>query len=76
MLLWAPLPCNKALPDERRRAIDDSLSDGRQMMEKEMEVYRKQSPHGRVVMLTNADQHCFIDRESEVLREIRTVLSK
>ena len=42
----------------------------------ERELFRKAIPNGRVVMLTNADHHCFIDREDEVLREMRTFLAK
>jgi pimeloyl-ACP methyl ester carboxylesterase len=66
----------KALPQERRKAVDDFLFEARQMKEKEAELFRKQIPRGRLLMLTNADHHCFIDREDEVLREMRAFLRK
>jgi pimeloyl-ACP methyl ester carboxylesterase len=66
----------KALPEGRRKAIDDFLTEARQMKEKEIDLFRKAIPNGRVVMLTNADHHCFIDREDEVLREMRKFLSQ
>jgi pimeloyl-ACP methyl ester carboxylesterase len=64
----------KSLTEERRKAVDDFLTEARQMKEKEIELFRKAIPNGRVVMLTNADHHCFIHREDEVLREMRAFL--
>ena len=66
----------KNLPVERRKAIDDFLTEARQMKEKEIELFRKAIPNGRVVMLTNADHHCFIDREDDVVREMRGFLGR
>jgi len=66
----------KNLSEERRKAIDDHLKEARQVKEREIEIFRKAIPNGRVVMLTNADHHCFIDREDKVLREMRTFLAK
>jgi len=66
----------KNLSEERRKAIDNCLKEARQLKEKEIEIFRKAIPNGRVVKLTNADHHCFIDREDEVLREMRTFLAK
>jgi murein DD-endopeptidase MepM/ murein hydrolase activator NlpD len=63
------------LSEERQNAVDDFLAEARQMKEKEIELFRKTIPNGRVVMLTNADHHCFIDREDEVLREMRAFLA-
>lgn len=64
-----------ALSEQRRKEIDNFLSECREMKEKEIELFRKAIPNGRVVMLTNADHNCFIDREDEVLREMRKFLS-
>jgi len=64
------------LSEQRRTEINDFLSECRQMKEKETDLFRKAIPNGRLVMLTNADHHCFIDREDEVLREMRKFLSK
>src|SRR5262249_239748 len=66
----------KNLSDERRKATDDHLKEARQLKEKEIELFLKAIPNGRVVMLTNADHHCFIDREDDVVREMRAFLAK
>jgi len=42
---------------------------------KEIERFRKELPSARVVYFTNADHACFIDREDDVLREMRTFLA-
>ena len=66
----------KNLSEERRKAVDDFLIEAHQMKEKEIGLFRKAIPNGQVVMLTDADHHCFIDREDEVLREMRAFLGK
>jgi len=38
--------------------------------------FRKELPNGRVVIFTNADHHRFIDRENEVVREMREFFGK
>lgn len=48
----------------------------RKYHEQEIEHFRKETPNGRVVILTNADHACFIDRQDEVLREMRAFLAK
>ena len=65
-----------ALSEQRRAEIGDFLSEWRQMKAKEIELFRKAIPYGQVVMFTNADHHCFIDREAEVLGEMRKFLTK
>jgi non-heme chloroperoxidase len=65
-----------ALSEQRRKEINDFLGECRQMKEKEIELFRRAIPNGQVVMLTNADHHCFIDREDEVVREMRAFLSR
>jgi len=40
----------------------------------QIERFRKEIPNGRVVVFTNADHHCFIDREDDVVREMRNFL--
>ncbi len=66
----------KNLSDEKRKAVDNLLTDARQLKEKEIELFRKAIPNGRVVRLTNADHHCFIDRQDEVLREMLAFLAR
>jgi len=66
----------KTLPEPRRKVMDEFLTRVRGIKEKEMERFRKELPSARVVVLTNADHHCFIERESEVVREMRESLSR
>ena len=66
----------KNLSEEKRKAVDDLLTDARQLKEKEIELFRKTIPNGRVVRLTNADHHCFIDRQDEVIREMLAFLAR
>ena len=66
----------KALPEPRRKALDEFLSVVNRSKEKETERFRKELPSGRVVVFTNADHHCFIDKENEVVREMRQFLAK
>ena len=65
----------KNLSDKRRKAVDDFLTEAHQMKKKEIELFRKAIPNGRLVILPNADHHCFIDREADVLREMRAFLA-
>src|SRR5260221_381301 len=66
----------KTLPEPRRKAVDDFLRFLSAIKEKESERFRKQLPSARVVVLTNADHECFIEREDEVLREMQSFLAK
>jgi len=66
----------KTLPEPRRKAVDEFLRFLSAIKEKESERFREQLPSARVVALTNADHECFIDREDEVLREMRQFLAK
>ena len=64
------------LSEQRRTEINHFLSECRQMKAKEIELFRKTIPNGQVFTLTNADHHCFIDREDDVVREMRNFLAK
>ncbi|HMJ65919.1 MAG TPA: alpha/beta hydrolase [Candidatus Binatia bacterium] len=66
----------KALPEPRRKSIDEFFSSVNRVKEKETERFRKELPGARVVAFTNADHHCFIDREDDVVREMRAFLGK
>jgi len=66
----------KDLSAERRKVIDELLKEARQLKQKEIELFRKEISSGRVVTLTNADHSCFIDREDDVVREMRNFLSQ
>ena len=64
----------KALPDAARTRAEDYLSSVRRFQQEEIERFRKEIPNGRVTELLNADHHCFIQKESEVIREMREFL--
>jgi len=65
----------KALPDPARTKAEDFLKTHRQFQQEEIERFRKHIPNGKVIVFTNADHHCFIERETEVVREMRTFLA-
>jgi pimeloyl-ACP methyl ester carboxylesterase len=67
--------CN-ALPQPSRNAVKDFQEFVSKSKEKEIERFRKELPGAKVIVLTNADHHCFIDRQDEVVREIRSFLLK
>ena len=66
----------KALPDPARTKAEDYLSRVTQFQQQEIERFRKEIPNGRVIELTNTDHHCFIQRENEVVREMREFLAQ
>ena len=63
------------LPDPERKNAETFLNAAKKYQEKEIEYFRKEIPNGRVVVFTNADHHCFIDKEAEVIDEMRAFLS-
>jgi hypothetical protein len=63
----------KTFPEPRRKVIDDFLRERSAVKKRETERFCKELPSARVVMLTNATHACFIDREDEVLREMRAI---
>ena len=66
----------KTLPEARRNAMAEFLSYFNGIKEQEAERFRKELPGARILVLTNADHHCFIDREDEVVREMRKFLAE
>ena len=66
----------KTLPDPARKKAEEFLSDGRQFQQQELEHFRKEIPNGKVIVFTNTDHHCFIQREDEVVREMRKFLAR
>jgi pimeloyl-ACP methyl ester carboxylesterase len=65
----------KTLPDPARKKAEEFLSNGSQFQEQELEHFRKEIPNGKVIVFTNTDHHCFIQREDEVVREMRKFLA-
>jgi pimeloyl-ACP methyl ester carboxylesterase len=64
------------LPDPAGKRVETFLSSCRQYMQRETEHFRKEIPNGRVIEFTNTDHHCFIQREKEVVREMREFLAR
>jgi pimeloyl-ACP methyl ester carboxylesterase len=65
----------ETLPDSTRAKAEDYLGRHRQFQEQEMERFRREIPNGRVIELTNTDHHCFIQRENDIVREMRKFLA-
>ena len=66
----------ESLPEPQRRDVQEVVQAQRKYYEQEIEHFRREIPNGRTVVFTNADHVCFIDREPEVLREMRAFLTK
>jgi pimeloyl-ACP methyl ester carboxylesterase len=65
----------KTLPDPARSKAEEYLKSNRQFQEEQIERFRAEIPNGRVIKLTDTDHHCFIQRENEVVREMRRFLT-
>jgi pimeloyl-ACP methyl ester carboxylesterase len=61
--------------DPERGNAETFLNTAKKYQEQEIEYFRKEIPNGRVVVFTNADHHCFIDKETEVVAEMRAFWS-
>jgi non-heme chloroperoxidase len=66
----------ETLPEPQRKDAQEFLKAQRRYHEQEIEHFRKEIPSGRIIVFTNADHVCFIDREPEVLRDMRKFLSQ
>jgi non-heme chloroperoxidase len=64
------------LPEATRLKAEDSLEKVKEFQQEQIERFRKDIPNGRVVVLTNADHHCFIQREKDVIREMHAFLGR
>jgi non-heme chloroperoxidase len=62
------------LPTPIQKKADDSLGTIKKFQEREIERFRAEIPNGRIVVFTNADHHCFIQKQDEVVREMRSFL--
>jgi len=65
----------ETLPDATRATAQDALGKTKEFQRQQTERFRKELPSARVVVLTNADHHCFIDRGDDVVREMRAFLA-
>jgi pimeloyl-ACP methyl ester carboxylesterase len=64
----------KTLAKPRRAKAEDYLGRVRGFQLREIERFRKEVPTGKVVELPDTDHHCFIQKENEVARRMRTFL--
>jgi non-heme chloroperoxidase len=64
----------KTLPDSTQARAETSLTKLRQFQQQQIERFRKEIPNGRTVVFTNADHHCFIEKQTEVVREMHDFL--
>lgn len=65
----------ESLPESQRKNAQELIKAQRKYYEQEIEHFRREIPNGRTIVFTNTDHVCFIDREADVLREMRTFLS-
>src|SRR4051812_39030279 len=65
----------KRLPEPRRKLSESFLNRVEAIKENEGKRFRKEITDGRFVVFTNVDHHCFIERESDVINEMRKFLS-
>ena len=66
----------ESLPEPQRKNAQEFIKAQQDYYAQEIEHFRREIPNGRVIVFTNADHVCFIDREPEVLREMRAFLAK
>jgi pimeloyl-ACP methyl ester carboxylesterase len=64
------------LPVERRTKMEDFIKRMTQYQHEQIERFRREIPNGRVIEFSNADHHCFIQREADVVREMRAFLAR
>jgi non-heme chloroperoxidase len=64
------------LPDPQRKHVLEFLKAQRNYHEQEIEHFRTEIPNGRVIVFTNAVHQFPLDREDEVLREMRKFLNQ
>jgi pimeloyl-ACP methyl ester carboxylesterase len=66
----------ETLPVPQRRYVQQFLKTQRKYHEQEIEHFGKEIPNGRVIVFTNAVHQFPLDRENEILREMRAFLVK
>src|SRR5439155_16470395 len=71
VLAWA-----ESLPEPQRKDAQEFIKAQQDYYAQEIEHFRREIPNGRVIVFTNNDHVCFIDREPEVLREMREFLPR
>jgi hypothetical protein len=65
----------RALPNPERTKAEEFLRTLTRHQKEEIERFRKSVPNGKVIELPDTDHHCFIQREDDVVREMRAFLA-
>jgi non-heme chloroperoxidase len=65
----------RALPDPERTKAEEFLSKLARHQKEQTERFRRSIPNGKLVELQDTDHHCFIQREDDVVREMRAFLA-
>ena len=65
----------ETLPGPQRQTVQEFLKAQGKYHEQEIEHFRREIPNGRVIVFTNAEHACFVDRQEEVVREMRKFMS-
>ena len=66
----------ESLPEPERKEAQELVQAKQEYFEEEIDHFRREIPNGRAIVFTNSDHLCFIEREPEVLREMRPFLNK
>jgi len=66
----------ETLPEEKQAKAKDSLRRVKEFQQQQIDRFRKEVRNGRVVVLTNTDHHCFIQKEAEVVRAMKEFLGR
>jgi pimeloyl-ACP methyl ester carboxylesterase len=66
----------ETLPEPQRQNVLEFLKTQRKYHEQEIEHFRSEIPNGRVIVFTNVAHRFPLEREDEVLREMRAFLAK
>jgi len=66
----------ESLPEPERKDAQEVVQAQHKYYEEEIKHFRSQIPNGRTIVFTNADHVCFIERQPDVLREMKKFLSQ
>jgi hypothetical protein len=65
---------SQSIPNENREKATIVFKALRQWQTIERERFRQGVPHARIVLMPDISHYCFIQREDEVVREMRAFL--
>jgi pimeloyl-ACP methyl ester carboxylesterase len=73
---WKVSNLLEELSPARRKEVEAYLRRVEELKRGETERFRKEIPNGTVMVFTNTDHHCFIQREDEVLHHVQEFLRR